>query len=119
DIAVQVMTAAAKEARQVRVYQVNTSGITAPEPTDAEIEMYYETVSGRYATPEYRSVSYVEIDESTLGPLPEPSEEELQQAYEERKHEFTTPEYRSFEQLLYTGSDQAEKAMELWKQGKT
>lgn len=119
DMAVKVMQAASGEKRDVVIYNISPKAEAASDPTDQELDAYYESVSDRYAIPEYRSVSYVTIDESNIASEINISPEEIKQMYEERIDEFKTPQMRDLELFLYTGKENAEKAKAMLEVGKT
>lgn len=110
DIAVKVMQAAAKEVRNVTIYAMNKPDTTISEPTDEELASYYETVSSRYASPEYRQVSYVTVDEKDVAGDVQISKEKLQAMYQERLEEYQQPELRDLQMLLYNTKEEADAA---------
>ena len=119
DMAVKVMQAAANETRNVSLYRITPKNPTIDEPTDQEMEAYYKSVANRYAIPEYRAISYTTIDEGDVADEVTVSSEELKQLYDERIEEFKIGETRDIELLLYTGKDNAIKAGEMFKAGKS
>ena len=119
DMAVKIMQAAAKEQRDVVVYRIAKPSDKVADPTDKELEAYYNSVSDRYTIPEYRQISYVTIDEGHVEREFNITSEELKQLYEERAEEFKIPENRDIELLLYTGKDHADQAKEMLVSGKS
>jgi len=75
----------------------------APEDdkvTDAQAEAWYKAHLESYMNPEQVSVSYIEVDGSTLPLSTEPDEDELKKRYENEKQRFVQPEQRLASHIL-------------------
>ena len=83
-----------------------------PIPTDKEIKSYYDSHSKAYATPEYRSISLVELKLADIANKIQVSEEEIKQSYEERITEFHHPEKRIAEQMIFAKEEDAKRALQ-------
>ncbi len=106
------------EKRVVDVVKIpaNVVASAAVEPTDAEIKTFFEKNQQRFATPEYRSASYVDITAENIGSAAT-DEASLKALYEERQDEFTKPESRKVLQMTFKDKDIADKALARLKQG--
>lgn len=119
DIAVKVVEAAQKETRDITLYSITPKKLEEIEPTDEELEAYYETVSDRFAIPEYRTVSYVEINEKDIKADINVSNEDVQALFDERIEEYKSPETKDIQLLLYNEKEEADKARALLLEGKS
>lgn len=109
-----------EEPRSVSLYTLGNAQLgTAPTPDDAAVDAYYQANSSAFATPEYRTVSYVVLDYKQLPVNAQVSESELKAAYEERRDEFRRPDRRTVEQLLYNSEEDAKKASAALASGKS
>lgn len=67
---------------------------------DSDIQAYYEANLADFMTTEQVSISYVEVDASSMVVDVEPSEEELRQRYEAARQRYLTPERRQAAHIL-------------------
>ncbi|NCC21825.1 MAG: hypothetical protein EOM26_05095 [Alphaproteobacteria bacterium] len=101
DPLVRDLYAFSNEVRQVEYFAVaNADAKDIDEPTDEDLELFYQAVMESYAIPERRSFTVALIDaedvESSIGI----SEEELKAMYEESLAYFEKPETRSIAQAI-------------------
>jgi peptidyl-prolyl cis-trans isomerase D len=89
------------------------------EPTPAEIEAFYEANAARFRAPEYRDVTYLDLNPSLMADEIRVSEERLQQAYQERIDQFTTRDRREIEQVVFRTEAAARAAAQALKSGKS
>ena len=71
------------------------------QPTDEEIERYYQQHQNAYLTDEQVSIEYVELSLDELSKQVEPSDEQLHAYYEEQKDLYTTKERRKISHILF------------------
>lgn len=106
------------EKRVVDIVKVPANAVTAsiPEPSDADVKEYFDKNQQRFATPEYRSASYVDITAENIGKAAT-DDASLQKLYEERQDEFTKPESRKILQMTFADKEVAAKALERLQKG--
>ncbi len=83
------------------------------QPTDTQINSIYDAQSQRFTAPEYRTVTYVHLDPTSLADTISVTEEDLQEAYEANAASYIKPEQRTVQQIVV--SDEA-KVREAGKQ---
>jgi peptidyl-prolyl cis-trans isomerase D len=89
------------ETRVAEYVLVEANAMTpAREPTEADLEAFYDAHPERYTAPEYRSGSVVRIDPAELAPEVALDENEVIALYEERAPALSSPERRTLEQIL-------------------
>lgn len=74
---------------------------TIKQPTDIEIEAYYQQNQDSYLTVEKVAIEYVELSLDELAKQVEPAEEQLKTFYEEQKDLYTTKERRKISHMLF------------------
>ncbi|HEV7414567.1 MAG TPA: SurA N-terminal domain-containing protein [Tianweitania sediminis] len=80
------------------------------EPTEAELQTFFEANKSRFAAPEYRKISYVRMEPADIADPASISDEQVQRDYDANKARFTTPERRRIEQLVFSNAADAEAA---------
>jgi len=96
------------EWRRGEYFRLTTKDTSAnKDPSEAELKAYYDTVSGQYALPEYRTLSVIVLDEKSLGDKIQISEDKLKQYYEENINDYKTPETRVISQAIASDKDSA------------
>ncbi|MCK5556647.1 MAG: peptidyl-prolyl cis-trans isomerase [Alphaproteobacteria bacterium] len=89
------------EWRRGEYFQLTTKDTSADkDPSEAELKAYYDTVSGQYALPEYRTLSVIVLDEKILGDKIQISEDMLKQYYDENINDYKSPETRVISQAI-------------------
>ncbi|MCI5111530.1 MAG: SurA N-terminal domain-containing protein [Marivita sp.] len=81
-----------------------------PEPSDADLQSYYDDNIANYTLPELRDITYAWITPEMLVDTVEVDEDTLRAAYEERFDEFNLPERRLVERLVFSTEDAAADA---------
>lgn len=118
DTAAKVLLEAREEGRNMTLYALKPSMIgNVPAPGEEQIKAYYESHSREFTAPEYRTVSYVTLSADNV--KPESGDTDLQALYKERMDDFRHPERRKVEQLLYSSEEDARKASDMLKSGKS
>ncbi|MGR8980854.1 MAG: SurA N-terminal domain-containing protein [Gammaproteobacteria bacterium] len=78
------------------------------QPSDQEIEAYYQQNSDRYKTPEQVSVAYVELSLDELAKKVDVTDDKLKAYYEEQKAQYSTPERRRISHILFAINDKTD-----------
>lgn len=106
------------ERRTAATVTVDAANVkSAPTPTDAEIEAFHKAHAATFTAPEYRMVTAVELQPSTLAAGIKVSDERLKNEYDARIGEFRVPEERTLRQILVSDETTAKHAAELLAQG--
>ncbi len=91
----QVTMGAFQERREARVQRFAPADFTDKvQPTDADLQAYYQANASRYQAPETASVEYVVLDLDTLKKSVNVSEQDLRTYYEQNAASFGAPETR-------------------------
>ena len=107
---------AEQEQRVADILVISPSAIKQiPAPSEQEVKAYYDAHNKFYLTPEYRTVSFVELKLADIANKIQVSDEEIKQSYEDRIAEFHRPEKRIAEQMIFTKEEDAKKALESLK----
>jgi peptidyl-prolyl cis-trans isomerase D len=94
--------------------------IASPALSDeAALGEFHKQNAARYTAPEYRRLSYLVLEPETLAAKVKVDEAKLEEAYQQRRDEFIVPERRKMSQLRLTNEEEAKKAQDLLKQGKS
>ncbi|WP_282608246.1 SurA N-terminal domain-containing protein [Pelagibius sp. Alg239-R121] len=96
----------------------NDSITDLPEPTDAQVQTFYDNDSGSFLAPEYRKISVLQIRPDKLTGEVAVSDEQLRDEYELRKEELSIPELRSVSQVLFQSEDDAKDALAKVREGR-
>lgn len=91
-----------------------------PLPGEQEIKSYYDSHGKSFLTPEYRSVSYVELKtgSSEIQSGIDVTEDEIQHYYEEKIQDFHKSEQRDVQQMIFEKQADADKAYDQIVHGK-
>lgn len=81
-----------------------------PEPTDTEIQSYYDENIDEYQLPETKRITFAVLRPNTILDQVELSEEDLRAEYDARLSEFNQPERRLVERLVYLDEGAANAA---------
>lgn len=71
------------------------------QPTEAEIDTYYQQQQNLFLTDEQVSIEYVELSLDNLAKQVIPSEEQLKEYYKEQKDQYETKERRKISHILF------------------
>ncbi len=89
------------------------------EPSDDELETYFEENKGQWRAPEYRTVSFFEVSPADIADPTEITDEQAQAAYDRAGTEYSKPERRMVSQIIFDNQDDANVAAESIAQGKS
>ncbi|MEM7463362.1 MAG: SurA N-terminal domain-containing protein [Pseudomonadota bacterium] len=90
---------------------------TVRQPTDSEIEEYYDTHKGSYTAPEFRKLVTLQLTAEDIAKPDDVSAEDVSDEYERIKTRFTTPEKRQIQQLTFSDANAADEAAKRLKDG--
>ena len=82
-----------------------------PEPSEADLQDYYDDNIDRYTLPELRDITYAWITPEMIIDTVDVDEDALRASYEERFDEFNLPERRLVERLVFSTEDAATEAL--------
>lgn len=111
----------ARETRDFTWAPVTRSALEEPlpEPTEADLEAYYEANPDDFTTPETRQITYGWLKpEDVLDEIPM-DDTQLQALYDQRIDEFQVPERRLVERLVFGSADEAQAAADRIEAGET
>lgn len=89
------------------------------EPTDAELESYYEKNADNFRAAEHRIFSMLMLDPKTLAEDIAVSEEDVLIEYQDRIDSYRQPETRELKQLLFADEESAKNAAAALDDGKS
>lgn len=81
-----------------------------PEPTDADIQAYYDANTDRFTLPRTKKITYAVLSPAMLQDTVEVDEDALRRLYEQRKDQYQQPERRLVERLVYPSEAEATEA---------
>ncbi len=101
------------EARSFRwaVVKGNTGPQGAPEPSEDQINTYYQENPGDFTAPLTRKISYVWITPDQLSASLEIEEDALQKLYDSQPQRFNVPARRIVDRVVFPDQASAEEAM--------
>ncbi len=88
-----------------------------PQPTDDQLEKYFEARKTLFRAPEYRKIDAATATPAELAKWMEISDDDLKKAYDARRASFTTPERRHIEQIVFPAMADAQAAADRIKSG--
>jgi peptidyl-prolyl cis-trans isomerase D len=99
--------------------------LTAPEesaisePSDTDLNTYFEAHKAEWKAPEVRAVSYFLLSPSDVAAVDEVSDEDAQKSYDAQKARFTKAEQRKVQQIVFKDRAEADAAAALLTSGTT
>ncbi len=82
-----------------------------PEPSEADLQAYYDDNIDNYTQPELRDITYAWITPEMIVDTVEVDEDALRASYDERFDQFNLPERRLVERLIFSTQDAATEAL--------
>lgn len=100
------------ERRNATVARLKAEDLATPvaEPTEAQLQTYYDENIDAYTLPETKQITYALLSPDMIADTVEVDEAMLQTAYDERESQFNKPERRLIERLVYGNDDSASAA---------
>jgi peptidyl-prolyl cis-trans isomerase D len=89
-----------------------------PEPTEQQIQHFYDTDSGSFMAPEYRKLAVLQIRPSELTDEVAVSDQQLREEYDLRLDELSIAERRAVSQILYPSREEADEALAKIEEGR-
>jgi len=108
---VRLMAEQASEKRDASYFTISAEGINVGEPTDKQIEEFYNKNKSRFSVPERRVFETVSVTSAQLGQATQISEEQLKASYEQQK------ETRTIEQIPFRDVTAASTALKRIREG--
>jgi peptidyl-prolyl cis-trans isomerase D len=100
------------------VVEIKANKIKADKKaTTEQLQTFYDQHKNNYSVPEYRDISFIKINNSTLSKLLNITDQQIKAAYENKKDEFKYPERRTIKHLQYTDATNAKKAHQMATDG--
>ncbi len=104
-----------RSAEYVKLTDASVTGIGAPG--EAAIAAFHKSHSARFMAPEFRSVTFVNLDPNILAGSIDVSDDKLRKEYEDRIGEFTIRGRRKVEQIVFKKEATAKRASDLLREG--
>jgi len=100
------------ERRNATVARLKAEDLATPvaEPTEAQLQSYYDENIDAYTLPETKQITYAWLSPDMIADTVEVDESLLQNAYDKRDSEFDKPERRLIERLVYGDVEAASAA---------
>jgi peptidyl-prolyl cis-trans isomerase D len=105
------------EKRSADMVEFPFSAETAPTPTDAELQRWYDNHPNRYSSPELRRIKAIVLSPQTLAKDIPISDDDLRAIYNQRKAEYVTPEKRSAQVISVADETKAHALADQWRGG--
>ncbi|WP_439272386.1 SurA N-terminal domain-containing protein [Pseudochrobactrum sp. HB0163] len=90
---------------------------TIAMPDEAELKKWYESHLSNYRAPEYRKISYVQLEAQDIANESDVTPEEIEDYYKKNIARFSTEEKRTIDQLNFANDEAAKAAVEKLKSG--
>lgn len=90
-----------------------------PDPTEADLQAYYETNEADFMLPETRRITYAWLSPEMVVDQIDVDEAALEQLYQDRIADYVTPERRLVERLIFADADAAAAARAALDAGET
>lgn len=106
------------ERRRATMINLSARDITdVPEPTDEDLQTYYENNQAAYMTPERRTYNYILLTPEQFTEEVQLSEEDLRAAYHYRSDDYIQPELRAIQQVSFPSHDTAKNFIQRVQSG--
>lgn len=109
-VAADFVTLRQGEVRETSVAVLTPDNLA--EPTEADLQSYYEANTARYQRPEFRTFTFVALSEDAVRDRVTINEDEVRQLFDARAELLGTPETRSFAQARFNSAEAAEAALQ-------
>lgn len=87
------------------------------DPSNEQLENFYDQHKNRYMVPEYRNITVMVFDNQSMRKLLDISDEDVKKFYEERKNDLQYPERRHVKRISFKEKEQADTALKMIKKG--
>lgn len=97
------------EVRTIRAITLESSDLSAlPEPSEGDLDAYFEENKATYRAPEYRSLALIHLTLEDVMDADAISDDDARRIYEERADSYSEPEKRQVQQLVFPSRDEAD-----------
>lgn len=108
------------EDRTVEYVVIPASAVAEVEtPSDDVLSVWFTANQRRYEAPEYRSIAYVKLEPADIADPASITDEQVEEDYRARIASYTTPERRMIEQIVFSGAEAAQLAVDRISGGAT
>lgn len=114
DTYIDTLVAYAGERRDFTWAELGASALTTgiPEPTEADLQTWYDANIDRFTIPETKVITYVSLTPDMIVDSVEVDEQALRDLYEDRAEQYRQPERRLVERLVFANDEAAQAAAE-------
>jgi peptidyl-prolyl cis-trans isomerase D len=99
------------ESRDVDYVQIPPSAVgPVGDPSDKELQTFFDEHKQKYGAPEYRKIAYVKLDPEAIADPASIGKAAIEEYYNKHLAAYTTPEKRKIEQLVFKDKKAAEDA---------
>jgi peptidyl-prolyl cis-trans isomerase D len=99
-----------EERRTAQVVKITTADQNVSTPSDAKLQEFYNARQEEFKSPDYRSVTYLQLKPEDFADEIAVTEVELEETYQDQLDQFTTPPTRTVDQALFDSLDNAKAA---------
>jgi peptidyl-prolyl cis-trans isomerase D len=89
------------------------------EPSDADLQSFFDAHKAEWKAPEYRALSIVRMTPADIARPDDVTDDEAKKVYDANLDKYTTKEERHIEQIVFQSADEAQKAADELAAGKT
>ena len=89
----------------------------AKDPSNADLNTFYQKNADSYTIPESKNISYVSLTPTMLFDQIEVNEEDLKQLYEDNIDQYVIAEKRSLQRLIFSNQSEASAAFTAHENG--
>ena len=99
-----------EERRTAQVVKITTADQNVSTPSDAKLQEFYNARQEEFKSPDYRSVTYLQLKPEDFADEIAVTEVELKETYQDQLDQFTTPPTRTVDQALFDSLENAKAA---------
>lgn len=108
------------ETRTLKFFNIPLSAIEAiKDPSETELEIYYDNNKSEFRAPEYRKISYFILSPDEIKKTITIEDDVVQQAYEDNIAQYTKQEQRDVQQISFPNLEKAQEAFKKLEAGET
>lgn len=106
------------QTRDIQFFELTLKSVPDIEqPTEIQLENYYETIKNQFLIPERRSITIATLKEEALENAIEISDEDIRDLYDDQIDRFKKNEIRKVNQAITNNQAEADKIVDLAKKG--